>query len=419
MDMEAPLIEISFVDPGSGIDLNTVRLILDRMDVTAPARIELLNGAEQATVIPYKISYQPSASLKQGIHDIYFSVRDLAGNLAEFHWSFQVKPTIDWGIRASGSSTLQYTPWPLDSTAEMLDLTVQGQYQDTGVQLHLFGRATDYPAGIPKFNYENYNFYLDSYSLGIYRQRFGLVLGYTGVSLESELFQNSLDQGGVASDTIETTAGEFNWVAFSGETTNTSGINMEIQNINGITGKWSGAAGWGLGGFWVNLEGEEGNTDFFDIKGYSTFGKPLLFRYEVIHVDLKKDTGGQAGNGFMLHLDNPIATSVIGVDYMMYESGYPASIFVPVASVDGGAQKYTIRSSTPFANGQSINFDISVAENNLDQSLNDTARHENINIGYNSNPNPNFSFNANYKWDVQYPSGSITNYLSLNARKSI
>jgi hypothetical protein len=166
---------------------------------------------------------------------------------------------------------------------EMLDLTVQGQYQDTDVQLHLFSRLLDHPDGISNFSYENYNLYLDSYSLGIYHQRFGMVLGYTGVSLESELFQNSPDKGLVAGDTIETPTGQYNWVLFSGKTTNSSGLNMVIDEISGVMGKWSPVAGWGLSGFNVQLEGEDAGANFIDIKGNSPLGKHSLMRFLLIH----------------------------------------------------------------------------------------------------------------------------------------
>ncbi|MCL6590028.1 MAG: hypothetical protein K6U80_08765 [Firmicutes bacterium] len=420
MDTEAPLIEIAFMDANSDIDLDSIRLLLDRMDLTAAAiaTIERLDEAEQGMACFYIIRYQPTASLARGVHEIDFSIRDQAGNQAETRWSFEVKLPPRWGLQASGSNTLQFNILTPLNAVQMFDLAIQGQSEDINIQLHTFGRVETNTLG-------NYKSYLDSYSLGIYRQRFALILGCAGISLNSELLQNSLETGLVSYNNLDFPFGQYGWEVFYGSTTNNSGVGFNVQKIAGVTGKWAAGSGWALSGFGLRLEGEGRQADFTDIKGNSPPGRPLLFRYELLHGDSRSNGVGQAGDALALHLDQTIATSVIGLDYMLFESGYPALEVTPIFSPGiGGAQRYALRGTVPFANGQSLSVDCSYAENNLDRRAAETLRRENTNLGYNWNPGPDFGLNANYSWDILHhitnetANDDISNNLSLNLRRN-
>lgn len=84
-----PLIEVLFAD-FSGINNDTIHLFLDRMEVTPGAIIEREDVTGQDAGSPWRISYTPKVALSKGVHEVRFSVEDLAGNLAELSWSFEV-----------------------------------------------------------------------------------------------------------------------------------------------------------------------------------------------------------------------------------------------------------------------------------------------------------------------------------------
>jgi parallel beta-helix repeat protein len=66
----------------SGINLGSVMLKVDSIDVTS-----------SSTITPNDVSYIPSISLIDGIHDVYLKVCDILGNQAIAVWSFTVNDT--------------------------------------------------------------------------------------------------------------------------------------------------------------------------------------------------------------------------------------------------------------------------------------------------------------------------------------
>jgi parallel beta-helix repeat protein len=78
-----PTISADYSDP-SGIDVSSVVLKVDGIDVTSSAMVTANN-----------VSYIPGTVLSYGIHTIYLEVKDVYGNLATVSWSFTVDTAID------------------------------------------------------------------------------------------------------------------------------------------------------------------------------------------------------------------------------------------------------------------------------------------------------------------------------------
>lgn len=74
-----PSVSASYSDDGSGMDLASIDLIIDGLNVTG-----------SATVTADSITYVPHESFASGPHNAQLSVRDLAGNLQVSAWSFSV-----------------------------------------------------------------------------------------------------------------------------------------------------------------------------------------------------------------------------------------------------------------------------------------------------------------------------------------
>jgi hypothetical protein len=418
IDTAMPKIEVTFADTGSDIDENTIHLVLDRIDVTGRSVIERIDVTGQASNSPRKITYRPAISLTQGVHQLSFNVRDLAGNLAEFHWRFEVKAAAQGGFRIGGSNTYQFDATPILKNTDSWELNAQGQYGETGIQLRLLGRVTDYPDITPNFSYDGYNFYYDKYSLGLYRPNFSLVMGCATASLSSELLQIGVEvKGGVAGGTVDLPAGQYSWSAFSGKTGSSYGMSLNAYDITGFSGEWRSASGWGLGGYYAGIEDADGYS-YGGIKGNMLLGGSILFRYELVQGYSRAD--GRSGNGMALHLDTSLASTAIGFDYFGLQPDYPepgsASALILTG---GGMQRYAVHSVTAVNSGQNINVDASVAVNNPEG---DFTTRNNLSIGYNLTPNPDFNFSSNYQGDFQYNNGILNNRMDrilLSLRKTL
>lgn len=418
IDTGAPRIEVFFADTGSDIDEKTIRLVLDRIDVTGKSLIERTDVTGQAINSPRKIIYQPSTPLPRGIHRVYFSVRDLAGNLAELHWSFEVAGPGQGGFRISGSNTFQFDLTPIYKNTDTWELTAQGQGRDIGVQLDLQGRITDYPGITPAFSYDGYNFYCDKYSLSLNQQQSALVLGYATASISSELLNIGLEvKGGVVGNSSVLPEGQYSWSVFSGETGSSYGVGIMVYDITGFSGEWRSASGWELGGYYVEIDDGNG-YNYGGIKGNMMLGRTVLFRYEFLNGLSRSD--GRYGNGMALHFDKSFTSTALGFDCFVLEPDYPepgstSSLIV----TGGGRQRYTVRSDSVIAQGQSVNFQASVA---LDNPEGDFTTRNNINIGYYLNPNPGFSFSSGYQGDFQYSDGNSTmmnNKIMINMKRKL
>jgi len=73
-----PTITVKYYD-NVAIDVTSVRLLLDNVDVTA-----------LATVNSTTLTYKPTADLSEGTHSLYFEVKDTSGNKASKSWSINI-----------------------------------------------------------------------------------------------------------------------------------------------------------------------------------------------------------------------------------------------------------------------------------------------------------------------------------------
>jgi PGF-pre-PGF domain-containing protein len=73
-----PTITVKYYD-NVAIDVTSIRLLLDNVDVTA-----------LATVNSTTLTYKPTADLSEGTHSLYFEVKDTSGNKASKSWSINI-----------------------------------------------------------------------------------------------------------------------------------------------------------------------------------------------------------------------------------------------------------------------------------------------------------------------------------------
>lgn len=92
-----PLISVVYHD-NVAIDLSSIKLLVDNIDVTLVA-----------TVTSIRTDYMPAIALAEGLHNIYFEVKDVEGNIASKTWVFtaalpdQTPPVISSVFPSNGS----------------------------------------------------------------------------------------------------------------------------------------------------------------------------------------------------------------------------------------------------------------------------------------------------------------------------
>lgn len=364
-----PTIELTYEDLGSGIDEDTIQLSVDRANVTL-----------QAAISPGRISYRPVVPLARGTHEVYFSVRDKAGNLAEVGWTFYVRPFFE-GLQSGGRNTLRIEWYPVSKVKNTLDFALQTRIMDSDIRLHLLVHGTDYPDGTPLLNYDKYNAYLDRYSLEFRHGSTVAAAGYTTVPIESEIFQVSREvQGGVVNTSIGTPSGRHDLSAFYGKIASSSGLGLSVYDIAGITEQWKSKTGLVLQGICATLGGDDGYY-LLGTGGRLRIAEKANLRFEVVHGRLKAQPA--SGNAFALHLDVPFSRCSLGMDAIMLQPEYPLPGTPSSLSPErGGVLRYGARAMVKVPEKGVLTVNGVLTRDNLDGSVAYTLSRGNLGADY-------------------------------------
>lgn len=421
-----PQIRIEFYDTGSGIDQSTIRVIIDKSDLTIQAlnQSNLVNQniPVESGVNPYVIIYSPTLPLTQGGHEIYFAVRDKTGNLAEARRSFRVQ-ALSEGIQIGVTNTFIQDWQPDKKMTDILDWGIQSKIAGADLRVEATTKTTNYPNGLsPFYRKDGYNAYLEQYVLGLKRSGFDLAWGYTMTPVESELFQLGRDiQGVVATGTLVTRYGSNNLSFFSGKATTTYGIGMAVYNFSGVMERWEGKSGLKLNGMFGSI-GDASGYDFINLYGRGRIGQDAILQWELIHGIGKLDKS--SSDGFSGHFDVPLGGIQLGLDLVDLEPNYalPGQP-VQYSPERGGIRSWGIRILTPLFNRGFISVNGIYSHDNLDGSYTGTTRRSHLNADYNWFPRSDFNLNLNYQGEVEEcpgpdPAGTVTHrYLLTLARQ--
>lgn len=398
-----PVVEATFDDPGSGIDETSIRLAIDKADVTS-----------WATVSQERIVYRPAVPLARGTHEVYLGVRDRAGNLAEVRWTFEVKPFFE-GMRVGGRNTLKVEWYPISKVTDSMEVAVQARVADSDVRLRVLGRGTDYPGGAPLFTYDRYNLYLDNYSLEVRHGSTAVAAGNASVPIASEIFQVSREvRGGVVSSTVRVPSGQHDLSAFYGKVITSSGLGLSVYDMAGVTERWKAKTGLALGGMYVTLGGDDGYYVLGASAQMRVAGRGNL-RMEAVH-GASKD-GDLSGNGVAVHLDVPFASSALGVDFIALEPDYPLPGTPPSLSPGrGGILRYGLRTMTRVPAKGILTLNSALTRDNLDGSAQYTLNRGNLAVNYyypiSSTLNLRAAYQGEYKQSDDLPDPTVDSVAS-------
>ncbi|MGE5585975.1 MAG: hypothetical protein ACM309_10685 [Bacillota bacterium] len=373
-----PVIEVAFEDTGSGIDESTLHLAVDRAHVTSQATVSL--GPSGTPGPAGRITYRPAVSLARGSHEVYFGVRDRAGNLAEVRWTFEVEPLFE-GIEVGGRNALKVEWYPISKSTDILDLTVQARIAASDVRLRLQGRGTDYPGGTPLYSYNDYNAYLDKHSIEVRHGESSVAVGYASIPITSEILQVSREvRGIVASTTLRVAAGQHDLSAFSGKIASSSGLGLSVYDVVGATERWKAKSGLVLGGTYLSIGGADGYY-MFGASGQARVDGRASLGFEAVY-GASKD-GDESGSGVVAHFDMPVASSSLGVDLAMIQAGYPLpGTPASLSPQRGGVLRYGLRAMTKVRAKGVLTLNAAITRDNLDGSAPYTLNRANLAVAY-------------------------------------
>jgi hypothetical protein len=398
-----PLIEISYSDP-SGINEETVHLFVDRIEVTTGAVTEQEDVTGQAVDSPWHITYSSEVALSKGKHEVRLSVEDMAGNRAELSWNFEVIAGAGGNFLISGENTLRIDESPIEEMTDTYYITAGERCGETDIRLNAGGKITNYPGSETEdyYHYNEYNFYLDEYSLGVYRRQASAVAGRNiNASLDSELLQVGLTlKGAIAADTFDGPGGAYHWTAFSGDSGSSYGTSAVLYDMTGAGGDWRANSGnLELGAYYVDLSGSK-TYQYTGIRGITSLMDFGLLRFETIYGSY--DTGDQSGLGWALHWDKSLAGCDLGLDYTELQPDYPVyGVSSLIESSNRGVRTYEIRTSATVTEKQRLSLDCTYTQDNLDNTYGSTETHRYITAGYDYRPDTGFSLNADYQGDFE------------------
>ncbi|MCR4402015.1 MAG: hypothetical protein NUW12_04420 [Firmicutes bacterium] len=379
-----PSIEVAFEDVGSGIDEATLRLSVDNVDVTSMAVVwpELAGSIAGSFRASGKVRYRPAVPLARGNHEVHFSVRDRAGNLAEVGWTFEVEPFFE-GLEVGGRNTLKIEWYPISKATDALDLTVQARLASSDLRLRLQGRGTNYPGGNPLFSHGEYNAYLDRYSLEFRRGSSTVAAGHASIPISSEIFQVSREvRGVVASTSVRLPAGQHDISAFYGKLASSSGLQLSVYDVVGFSERWKAKSGLTLGATCVSMDkgGSDGRlmlgaTCQTQVAGRSSLGLEMVY-------GMTRD-GTEAGAGFAAHFDVPFASSSLGMDVALIQPGYPLpGAPASLSPQRGGVARYGLRTMAKVSAKGVLNVNAALTRDNLDGSAPYTVNRLNLAATY-------------------------------------
>ncbi len=129
-----PAVSANYADIGSGIDINSVRLILNAIDVTADAEI-----------LGTSVSFVPATDLPDGLHTVQVSVADQAGNVAQAQGAFLVETA-----PALASMVVSPATPVMTLRSQIVQLAVLGTLSDgTMLDVTLAAEGTLYASSAP------------------------------------------------------------------------------------------------------------------------------------------------------------------------------------------------------------------------------------------------------------------------------
>lgn len=235
---DRPPISASITDSGSGVNPETIRLVLDGIDVTRGCTLQ--NSADTWTV-----TFTPMAPLRGGAHRVSLQVADHAGNTSRQEWGFTiaVEPTgPQWHL--SGTSTLAFDALPLPRLTENLGLQFDAHFSEHTALNATAGLEWLSPLLIPGEPFDLGTFRLANYAVVLETGPLRTAAGAVEVELPSHALFPLIGSNAIISRLTLTSAAMSTQIAgFAGKMLTSSGFSLSLLNFAGGSLGLSSSAG--------------------------------------------------------------------------------------------------------------------------------------------------------------------------------
>jgi len=235
----SPAIVVRYVDSDSGVDPDTVVLVLDKADVTRWADI----GTEEAR-------YTPRPPLKDGRHTVELAVADRAGNVARSAWEFTVAgaPPLHERTKITLDDSLKVEVLPVASVANAADVAALARLSVGTLTARLTLRSQTFGLLGYDFQMGDLKTAVERCSVEFAGNGFSLVGGDTAVPVPATLILPERQLAGFAASGVhQQEARSYEFSAFTGKLLVSKGLAFSVFDAWGVHGGF-GLAGAGIGG---------------------------------------------------------------------------------------------------------------------------------------------------------------------------
>ncbi|MGE5572813.1 MAG: hypothetical protein ACM3ZU_07320 [Bacteroidota bacterium] len=382
----SPEIVVRYVDPDSGVDPDTVVLILDKADVTRWADI----GAEEAR-------YTPRPPLKDGGHTVELAVADRAGNVARATWEFTVAGAPPLGERTEImlDDSLKVEVLPVASVANAADVAAR-------IRLPVGTLAARLTLRSQTFGLLGYDFRMGDLKTAVERcsvefagNGLSLVAGDTAVPVPAALILPERQLAGFAASGVHRTeAGSYELSAFTGKLLVSKGLAFSVFDAWGVHGGFSLADG-GFGGDAAYVLARKGarDEDVYWARVELPLGARGALSCEVARtIESALEPGSSAGagagarsgsgsepgrgsgqgsadidsNALLLAAHARLGPVVAYTEYRLQGAGFAPSPMSPTGR--GGVRSLRARLGAQIAEGLAATVDVARAADNVDGS---------------------------------------------------
>ncbi|MDI6872215.1 MAG: hypothetical protein QME79_12885 [Bacillota bacterium] len=246
-----PVLEVALSDSGVGVNPAAVRLVLDQVDLTHLLTVSPLTEASRAPEYPaaerLRVTCQPTAPLRPGLHRVWLQAADRAGNVATATWSFQVEVKPAWeGWRAGGRTALEVSVLPLKQFQQGVEVFVkspaapgaEGSAPPWALEVQAEAAACSDLVGVDQ-PLAGWTGSLRRYSVSLERDGVALAAGALGLTLPSRLLSPQNVSEGWRAALHRPGQGEEAWQVstFGGRALTSLGFHLTATEFRGASGE--------------------------------------------------------------------------------------------------------------------------------------------------------------------------------------
>lgn len=354
-----PLIRVELRDGGSGINPDTLSLVLDDIEVSG-----------QTVFTPPYLEFRPAFDLAGGEHRVRVQVADWAGNVAQFSWAFTVLPPaappegpLREQFRLDLVNRLSVDVLPLLRIGDTLTLNLTGSVGPWRVQARAEGEVnsgwSDWYRVVPPSEWSRS---LKSYSLSLKGPGGGLLLGSISVPIGSALLLPPSSPGGAyfywnpwvshgkersgQPATGRSSELDGSLLGFTGEAISSYGFSLRVVSFQGAALLIDLPGGPELSAAAIYTRDRSGEQSSYLASAYGSSARGFEWGVELVTTRSGESAEAEKGTAWALMASGRTANGNWAIEWERSNAGFRSPFAVQHLLLTGGTERWRLRTST-------------------------------------------------------------------------